>query len=185
MISALLGFVLRYRFAVAGFFVAGLALGLWTAVRVPLDVVPDISNVQVQVLTAVPNLAPEEAETSVTRPIELEMNGLPGLVETRSVTVFGTSQVVLIFRDGTDPYRARQLVSERLPAATERLPRGLSPRLAPLSTGLGEIFTYALALSGRCAQPSADGAGPARRAQDLAGFYRPSRRCDPSPGWPT
>ena len=145
MLSLLLRFVLRHRVAVVLASALCFAAGLWTAVRLPLDVVPDISNVQVQVLTAVPNLAPEEAETSVTRPIELEMSGLPGLEETRSVTVFGGSQVALIFRDGTDPYLARQLVSERLPAAVERLPRGLSPRLGPLSTGLGEVFTYALA----------------------------------------
>ena len=144
MPSALLRFILTHRFAVVGGSAIFFAVSLWTAAHVPLDVVPDISNVQVQVLTAVPNLAPDESETSVTRPIELEMNGLPDLVQTRSVTVFGVSQVVLVFRDGTDPYLARQLVNERLTATVERIPRGLSPRLAPLSTGLGEIFTYAL-----------------------------------------
>lgn len=142
--SLLLRFVLRYRHAVVGLSAVCFAIGLWMAAHLPLDVVPDISNVQVQILTAVPNLAPEEAETSVTRPIELEMNGLPDLEETRSVTVFGVSQVALIFHDGTDPYRARQLVGERLPVAAGRIPAGLSPRLAPLSTGLGEIYTYAL-----------------------------------------
>ena len=145
MLVFCLRFVLRHRMAVVLLSALCFAAGLWVSVRLPLDVVPDISNVQVQVLTAVPNLAPEEAETSVTRPIELEMSGLPGLEETRSVTTFGVSQVILIFQDSTDPYRARQLVSERLPAAVERLPRGCSPRLGPLSTGLGEVFTYALA----------------------------------------
>ena len=144
MFSLLLRLVLRHRVAVAGLALAGFILGLWSVARLPLDIVPDISNVQVQILTAVPNLAVEESEISVTRPLELEMNGLPGLEETRSVTVFGVSQVTLVFRDGTDIYRARQLVSERLPSAVDRLPRGLSPRLGPLSTGLGEIFTYAL-----------------------------------------
>ena len=145
MLAFCLRFVLRHRAAVALVSALCFAAGLWVAVRLPLDVVPDISNVQVQVLTAVPNLAPEEAETSVTRPIELEMSGLPGLEETRSITTFGVSQVALIFHDGTDLYRARQMVSERLSAAIERLPRGLSPRLGPLTTGLGEVFTYALA----------------------------------------
>ena len=145
MLAFCLRFVLRHRAAVALCAALCFAAGLWGAARLPLDVVPDISNVQVQVLTPVPNLAPEEAETSVTRPVELAMSGLPGLEETRSITTFGVSQVALIFRDGTDPYRARQVVSERLPAAVERLPRGLSPRLGPLSTGLGEVFTYALA----------------------------------------
>ena len=148
MLSFLLRLVLRHRAAVVLASTLCFAAGLWIAVRLPLDVVPDISNVQVQVLTAVPNLAPEEAETSVTRPIELEMSGLSGLEETRSVTAFGVSQVALIFHDGTDPYLARQQVGERLLAAAERIPRGLSPRLGPLSTGLGEVFTYALAYRG-------------------------------------
>ena len=163
MLAFLLRFVLRHRVAVVLASLLCFAAGLRVAVRLPLDVVPDISNVQVQVLTAVPNLAPEEAETSVTRPIELEMSGLPGLEETRSVTVFGVSQVALIFRDGTNPYLARQLVGERLPAAVDRLPRGLSPRLAPLSTGLGEVFTYALAY-----RADAPGRPPTPRARLLA-----------------
>lgn len=144
MLRLLLHVVLRHRFAVVGLSLVGFLWGLWRAARLPLDVVPDISNVQVQILTTVPNLAPEEAETSVTRPIELEMSGLPGLEEIRSITMFGVSQVALIFRDGTDLYRARQTVTERLPAAIDRIPRGLSPRLGPPSTGLGEVFTYAL-----------------------------------------
>ncbi len=144
MLRLLLRFVLRHRFAVAGLALVLLLWGLRQAGRLPLDALPDISNVQVQILTTVPNLAPEEAETSVTRPIELEMSGLPGLEETRSITVFGVSQVTLIFRDGTDLYRARQTVAERLPAAVDRIPRGLSPHLGPPATGLGEIYTYAL-----------------------------------------
>lgn len=144
MLAFWLRFVLRHRVVVVLLSTIGCVVALLTAVRLPLDVTPDISGVQVQILTAVPNLAPEEAETSVTRPIELEMSGLTGLEETRSITVFGVSQVSLIFRDGLDPYLVRQLVSERLPAVLERIPRGLSPRLGPLSTGLGEVFTYAL-----------------------------------------
>ena len=120
--------------------------GIHAASRLSLDVTPDISNLQVQVLTSVPNLSPEEIESSVTRPIELEMFGLPGLEQVRSLTRFGISQVRLIFSDGTDLYRARQMVSERLAQAMDKLPRGLSPRLAPPSSGLGEVFTYALVL---------------------------------------
>jgi len=119
--------------------------GIWSAFRLALDVTPDISNLQVQVLTPVPNLSPEEIESSVTRPIELEMFGLPGLEQVRSLTRFGVSQVCLIFSDGTDLFRARQMVTERLAHAVEKLPRGLSPILAPPSSGLGEVFTYALA----------------------------------------
>jgi len=121
-------------------------IGIQAACRLSLDVTPDISNLQVQVLTPVPNLSPEEIESSVTRPIELEMFGLPGLEQVRSLTRFGISQVRLIFSDGTDLYRARQMVTERLAQAMDKLPRGLSPRLAPPSSGLGEVFTYALVL---------------------------------------
>ncbi len=105
---------------------------------------PDIGNLQVQVLTAVPNLSPEEVESSVTRPIELEMFGLPGLQQVRSLTRFGISQVSLIFDDGTDLYLARQMVSERLSRLSDKLPRGLSPKLSPPGSGLGEVFTYSL-----------------------------------------
>jgi cobalt-zinc-cadmium resistance protein CzcA len=118
--------------------------GVWSASRLSLDVTPDISNLQVQVLTTVPNLSPEEIETSVTRPIELEMFGLPGLEQVRSLTRFGISQVRLVFSDGTGLYQARQLVTERLARVVDKLPRGLFPKLAPPSSGLGEIFTYAL-----------------------------------------
>ena len=102
-------------------------IGIWSAVHLSLDVTPDISNLQVQVLTPVPDLSPEEVETSVTRPIELEMFGLPGLEQVRSFTRFGISQVCLIFADGMDLYRARQMVTERLTGLAGRLPPGLLP----------------------------------------------------------
>lgn len=124
-----------------------LGLGLWSLPQLPLDVTPDISNVQVQVLTSVPDLSPEETETSVTRPLEQELAGLPHLEQLRSLTRFGVSQVCLIFADGTDLYQARQMVSERLSQAQDKLPTGLVPRLAPPSSGLGEVFTYAVKYS--------------------------------------
>ncbi|MEO6753590.1 MAG: CusA/CzcA family heavy metal efflux RND transporter, partial [Chthoniobacteraceae bacterium] len=107
-----------------------------------IDAVPDITGVQVQVNTEVSALAAEESEKLVTRPIEMELAGLPGVEEMRSLTKFGLSQVTLQFADGTDIYRARQLVTERLQNALEQLPPGTSPKLAPISTGLGEIFYY-------------------------------------------
>src|SRR5438094_7567257 len=122
--------------------VALLAGGLWSALNLPIDAVPDITGVQVQINTEVPALAAEESEKLVTRPIEIEMAGLPGMEEMRSLTKFGLSQVTLNFKDGTDIYRARQLVAERLQGVLERLPKGASAKLAPISTGLGEIFYY-------------------------------------------
>src|SRR6266481_1011553 len=122
--------------------VLALAAGVWSALHLPIDAVPDITGVQVQINTEVPALAAEESEKLVTRPIEIEMAGLPGIEEMRSLTKFGLSQVTLQFDDRTDIYRARQLVTERLQAAMEHLPHDVAPKLAPISTGLGEIFYY-------------------------------------------
>ncbi len=142
MIDRILEFSLRQRAFVLLAAVALLGGGLWSALHLPIDAVPDITGVQVQVNTEVPALAAEESEKLVTQPIERELAGLPGLEETRSLTKFGLSQATLNFTDGTDIYRARQLVGERLQGVAKRLPAGVSPKLAPISTGLGEIFYY-------------------------------------------
>jgi len=142
MIDKILELSLRQRAFVLLAAVALLGVGLWSASRLPIDAVPDITGVQVQINTEVPALAAEESEKLVTRPIEIEMAGLPGIEEMRSLTKFGLSQVTLQFDDSTDIYRARQLVTERLQAAMEHLPPDVAPKLAPISTGLGEIFYY-------------------------------------------
>src|SRR3954469_18825390 len=144
MIDKILEFSLRQRSFVLLAAVALFGAGIWSATRLPIDAVPDITGVQVQVNTEVAALAAEESERLVTRPIELEMAGLPGVEEMRSLTKFGLSQVTLQFSDGIDIYRARQLVAERLQSAVENLPRGTTPKLAPISTGLGEIFYYSV-----------------------------------------
>ena len=142
MIHAIIDFSLRHRLFVL-LAAAGLTLaGVWSAVRLPIDAVPDITNIQVQVNTEVPALAPEEIEKLVTFPLEVELSGVPGMTEVRSLSKFGLSQITLIFKDKTDIYRARQLISERLQNAIEKLPRGLAPKLAPITTGLGEIVFY-------------------------------------------
>src|SRR5687767_12020626 len=119
-----------------------IAAGIWSATRLPIDAVPDITNVQVQINTVVPALSPEEVERQVTFLIETEMAGLQGLEEVRSLSKFGLSQVTMVFSEETDIYRARQLVSERLLNVAGELPAGTAPRLAPISTGLGEVFFY-------------------------------------------
>ncbi len=119
-----------------------IGFGAWSAFRLRIDAVPDITSPQVLVNTAVAALAPEEIERLVTRPIESRLAGLPGMTELRSLSKFGLSQVRMTFEDGMDLYRTRQLVSERLQGLTEKLPPGLQPRLAPISTALGEIFYY-------------------------------------------
>jgi heavy metal efflux system protein len=142
MIGKILEFSLRQRAVVLLGAIALLAAGLWSALHLPIDAVPDITGIQVQINTEVAALAAEESEKLVTQVIEREMAGLPGMEEMRSLTKFGLSQVTLNFADGADIFRARQLVAERLQNALEMLPPGTAPKLAPISTGLGEIFYY-------------------------------------------
>src|SRR5207247_1020658 len=122
MLNQILELSLRQRAAVVLATVVLLALGIWSAMRLPIDAVPDITSPQVQVNTAVPALAPEEIEKLVTLPIESAMAGLPGMVELRSLSKFGLSQVTMTFQDGVDIYRTRQLASERLQGVLEDIP---------------------------------------------------------------
>src|SRR5947207_1602123 len=142
MINYILDFSLRQRAIILLATFALLGGGIWSAVNLPIDAVPDITGVQVQIKTEIPALAAEESEKLVTHRIEVEMAGLPGMEEMRSLTKFGLSQVTLNFKDGTDIFRARQLVAERLQGVLEELPPGARPKLSPISTGLGEIFYY-------------------------------------------
>src|SRR5881296_1237214 len=129
MIDKILELSLRQRAFILLAALALVAVGLWSASRLSIDAVPDITGVQVQINTEVSALAAEESERFVTWPIEIEMAGLPGLEEMRSLTKFGLSQITLQFDDRTDIYRARQLVAERLQNAIEQLPPGTSPKL--------------------------------------------------------
>jgi cobalt-zinc-cadmium resistance protein CzcA len=138
----LLELCLRWRLLVFAFVVIVSAVGVRSAQQLPIDAVPDITNVQVQVLTNVPALGPVDVERTITFPVESSMSGLPGVEEIRSVSRFGLSAVTIVFEEGTDLLRARQLISERLVQARERLPAGASPELGPLSSGLGEIFQF-------------------------------------------
>ena len=144
MIDRILKFSMRQPVLILLAAVALFGTGLWSAAHLSIDAVPDITGVQVQINTEVPALAGEESEKLVTQPIELTLAGLPGVNEMRSLTKFGLSQVTLQFKDGTDIYRARQLVAERLQAIRDKLPAGASPKLAPISTGLGEILYYSV-----------------------------------------
>lgn len=117
-------------------------LGIWNFSRLPIDAVPDITDVQVVINTEAAGYTPLEVETRVSYPIETAMAGMPDLKHTRSVSRYGLSQVTVIFEDGTDLYFARQLVSERLGTARRNLPVALDPVLGPIATGLGEIFMF-------------------------------------------
>ncbi len=118
------------------------ALGVYSYQRLPIDAVPDITNIQVQINTQAVGYSPMEAEQRVTFPIERSMAGLPNLEYTRSISRYGLSQVTVIFKDGTDIYFARQLVNQRIQEAKGMLPVGIVPTMGPISTGLGEIFMY-------------------------------------------
>lgn len=142
MLERLIDLSLRKRALIACAALVLLAVGLWSGTRLSIDAVPDITNPQVQINTEVAALAPEEIETLVTVPIEMEMAGLPRMIELRSLSKFGLSQVTMTFEDEVDIYRLRQLVTERLGRARDRLPPSVIPSLAPISTGLGEIVYY-------------------------------------------
>ena len=118
--------------------------GVYSFQHLPIDAVPDITNNQVQINTSVSGLIPEEIERTVTYPVESSMRGLAGVEEVRSITRYGLSQVTVIFKEGIDIYRARQVVSERLQGVVGSLPKGADAELGPISTGLGEIFQYTL-----------------------------------------
>jgi len=140
--TRLLEWTLKNRLTVIFFFVIGSALGLYAISVTPVDAVPDITPVQVMVNTRTGALDPEQIEKTVTFPIETDMSGIAGVKDVRSLSKYGLSQVVVIFEDGTDIYWARQQVAERLQGAKGELPPGLSPELAPISTGLGEVVMY-------------------------------------------
>ena len=142
MIDKILEFSVRQRVLVLMGALVLLGGGIWSVTKLPMDAIPDITGVQVQVNTTVPALAPDEVEKLVTVPLEMALGGVADVTEMRSLSRFGLSQITLQFTDKTDIYRARQLVTERLQSAADSLPSGLTPKLIPITTGLGEVFYY-------------------------------------------
>jgi cobalt-zinc-cadmium resistance protein CzcA len=118
------------------------AIGVWNYQRLPIDAVPDITNVQVQINTAAPGYSPLEVEQRLTYPIETAISGLPHIENTRSLSRYGLSQVTVVFDDGTDLYFARNLINERIQQVKGQMPPGVEPEMGPIATGLGEIFHY-------------------------------------------
>src|SRR3954469_4422052 len=142
-VTRLIDFALANRFLVilGSLLLAG--GGFWAMTRLPVDAVPDVTNVQVQVMTTAPALGPLEVEQFITGPVEAAMSGMPRVEEIRSVSQFGLPVVPGGCEEGTDIYWARQLVGERLQHARERIPAGVpSPQLGPVATGLGEIYQF-------------------------------------------
>lgn len=142
MLESILRFSIQRNFLVLVMVCAVSGLGVWNFTKLPIDAVPDITNVQVMINTEAEGYTPLEVEQRVTFPLETALAGLPGLTYTRSVSRYGLSQVVAIFSDDIDVYFARQVVNERLSAARAELPSGLEPELGPIATGLGEIFMF-------------------------------------------
>jgi cobalt-zinc-cadmium resistance protein CzcA len=145
MIDRLIRFSVAHRSLVLMLTTLLAGAGLYSAIRLPIDAVPDVTNTQVQVLTSVPSLAPLEIERQITFPVEVALGGMPGVTELRSVSKFGLSAVTVVFEDATNIYFARQLVLERLAQAREQIPPNIgAPQMGPISTGLGEIYQYEL-----------------------------------------
>jgi cobalt-zinc-cadmium resistance protein CzcA len=145
MIDELIRFSVSQRLLVLLMVAIMIGAGVYSLISLPIDAVPDVTNVQVQVLTAAPSLAPLEIERQITFPVEVAMSGLPDIEEIRSVSKFGLSAVTVVFEDSVDTYFARQLVLERLTQAREQIPENIgSPEMGPISTGLGEIYQYEL-----------------------------------------
>jgi len=142
MIDSILNFSIKHRWLVLIATAAVAAVGVFNYQRLPIDAVPDITNVQVQINTSAPGYSPLEAEQRLTFPIETAMAGLPLLEYTRSLSRYGLSQVTVVFKDGTDIYFARQLIAERIQQAKEALPEGVEVEMGPVSTGLGEIYMW-------------------------------------------
>ena len=142
MLEKIIDFALQRRALILIASVAIGALGIYNYQLLPIDAVPDITNVQVQINTEAPGFSPLETENRITFPIETALAGLPRLDYTRSVSRYGLSQVTAVFDEGTDIYFARQLINERLAQARGQLPDGLEPEPGPIATGLGEIFMY-------------------------------------------
>jgi len=142
MFERIIRFAIEQRWLVMLVVFGMAAIGIFSYQKLPIDAVPDITNVQVQINTAAPGYSPLETEQRITFPLETVMSGLPNLEQTRSLSRYGLSQITVIFKDGTDIYFARQLVNERLQEAKERLPSGATPVMGPISTGLGEIYLW-------------------------------------------
>ncbi len=161
MINGILSFAIRQRWLVMIGVLVMAAFGAWNFTRLPIDAVPDITNVQIQINSRAPGYSPLEVEQRITFPIETAMGGLPHLDSTRSQSRYGLSQVTIIFKDGTDIYFARQLVNERIQQVKDQLPPSIETAMGPISTGLGEIYLFTVE-----AKPQARKAG--------GGEYTPS-----------
>ncbi|MFA6954328.1 MAG: CusA/CzcA family heavy metal efflux RND transporter [Thermoanaerobaculia bacterium] len=153
MLERILRFSIRQRWVVLALTAGVAALGFYSYQQLPIDAVPDITNVQVQINTEASGFTPFEVEQRITFPIETAMAGIPHLDYTRSISRYGLSQVTVVFHDDTDIYFARNLINERIQEVREKLPAGISPAMGPIATGLGEIFLWTVEPKEGAVQP--------------------------------
>jgi len=179
MLDSLIHAAIRQRWGVLVAVLTLAAFGAWNLRQLPIDAVPDITNVQVQISTEAPGYSPLETEQRISFPVETALAGLPRLDYTRSLSRYGLSQVTVVFEDGTDIYWARQQIAERLQEVRGQLPAGLEPAMGPIATGLGEIYMYTVEAAPDARTPD----GSAYTPTDLRGvqdwIVRPQLRSVP------
>src|SRR5665811_1379201 len=147
MINRIITFSVKNKFIICLFILALIGWGTYSLSKLPIDAIPDITNNQVQVISLAPSLAVQEVESFITAPIEVAIANIPDIIELRSISRLGLSVITVVFKDNVDVYWARQQMSERLKEAEDIIPAGLAKiELAPISTGLGEIYQYHLAV---------------------------------------
>ncbi len=156
MIDAILKFSIARRWLVIFLVLIVAGIGFWNYQRLPIDAVPDITNVQVQINTQAPGYSPLEVEQRITYLVEVAIAGMPYVEETRSLSGYALSQVTVVFKDGTDIYFARNLINERLQQVKNQIPLGIEPEMGPVATGLGEIFHYSLHADSSARQPNGE-----------------------------
>lgn len=156
MIDKLIQLSIARRWLVMFFVLIISVVGVWNYQKLPIDAVPDITNVQVQINTEAPGYSPLEVEQRITYLVELAITGLPYVESTRSLSRYALSQVTVVFEKGTDIYFARNLINERLQQATSDMPSGVEPVMGPVATGLGEIFHYAVHADKEALQPNGE-----------------------------
>lgn len=154
MIDFILRLVIERRYLLLSGVLVIVGMGLWSYQKLPIDAVPDITNVQVQINTLAPGYSPLEAEQRITYPVETALAGLPNLSYTRSLSRYGLSQVTVVFDENTDMYFARNLINAKLGTIKSALPPGLEPEMGPISSGLGEIFMYTVQAQPGAKQPN-------------------------------
>jgi cobalt-zinc-cadmium resistance protein CzcA len=145
MLDAIIRYSIRNKLVIGFFTLALIFWGIWSTSQIPVDALPDITNNQVQVITKAPTLAAQEVEQFITYPVERSLSNLPDITEMRSMSRFGISVITIVFKESADIYFARQLIAEKLNEAQEQIPKGTGrPEMAPVTTGLGEIYQYIL-----------------------------------------